>query len=282
MDWLHLTVDESVFVREWARVGPMSFLFRAQWPAAGRDGRPDSRMVCQSHRQAALFIAHAVFGVPRTHETLLGDLTVRVNPEHALPTGEPLPLDLEIVCREGGRGGRVLTGLHAETTIRHDGVVIAVIATEFSWVSPAVYRRLRGGRGRFDADDVPPLTPVPAASVGRADPAEVTLAQADGPGRFLLRCDFADTGLFDHPTDHVPGLVLAEAAEQAAYAVTGGRLVPDELSHTFLNYVEFDEPCLIEAAEVPSGRPGVTAVEVTARQGDEVTFRSVLSGSVAP
>jgi hypothetical protein len=278
MDWLHLTVEESVLVREWVRVGPMSFRFRAQWPT-GHGGRPASRLACQTHRQAGLFIAHSAFGVPRTHETLLSDLSLSVNPDHTLPGGETVPLDLEVTCRGGGRGGRVLTGLHVETTIRHHGVVIGMVSAKFSWISPGVYGRMRGGRCRFTADDIPVLAPVPPRSVGRAEPTEVTLAPADGPGRYLLRCDFADTTLFDHPTDHVPGMVLAEAAEQAAYAVTGGRCVPDEMASAFLRYVEFDEPCLIEAVERPSGRPGVTEVEVTARHSDEVAFRAVLSGT---
>jgi len=280
MDLLHLTVDESVLVHEWARVGPMSFRFRAQWPA-GPGGRAASRLACQSHRQAGLFIAHSAFGVPRTHETLLSGLTLRRTPGYSLPEGEPIPLELEVTCREGGRGGRVLTGLQVETTIRHRGVVIAVATAEFSWISPGVYDRMRGGRRRFVAADLTAPAPLPPRSVGRAAEAEVTLATAGGPGRYLLRCDLADTTLFDHPTDHVPGLVLVEAAEQAAYAATGERLVPEESTCTFLRYVEFDQPCLIEAAERPSGRAGITEVEVTARHGDDVAFRAVLSGSAA-
>ncbi|MFD0381589.1 AfsA-related hotdog domain-containing protein [Streptomyces stramineus] len=42
------------------------------------------------------------------------------------------------------------------------------------------------------------------------------------PRQWLLRHPFANTVLYDHPVDHVPGLVLIEAAHQAVRHLTQG------------------------------------------------------------
>ncbi|MGW3647934.1 AfsA-related hotdog domain-containing protein [Streptomyces sp. NPDC000878] len=86
------------------------------------------------------------------------------------------------------------------------------------------------------------------------DPGNVLLAAPTRTGenrwanRWELRVDTGHPILFDHLVDHVPGMLLIEAARQAARAATGR---PDALllglDGSFARYAELDAPCWIEA-----------------------------------
>ncbi|MEV6618691.1 AfsA-related hotdog domain-containing protein [Streptomyces sp. NPDC051051] len=76
--------------------------------------------------------------------------------------------------------------------------------------------------------------------------------------------------MFDHPVDHVPGLALLEAADQAARALLSpASLAPTAIEATYWRYVEFDQPCRIEAESL--AEPG--SVRVTGVQEGEPAFR---------
>ncbi|MCZ0971672.1 AfsA-related hotdog domain-containing protein [Streptomyces albulus] len=53
--------------------------------------------------------------------------------------------------------------------------------------------------------------------------------------------------LFDHPVDHVPGMLMVEAARQAARAVAPHWSLPVALDCSFARYAELDAPCWVGA-----------------------------------
>ncbi|WP_079188849.1 ScbA/BarX family gamma-butyrolactone biosynthesis protein [Streptomyces kebangsaanensis] len=284
IDRLHLTHRSSVHLTHWARTGPAEFRFTAAWPEA-RGGRapvrtvhagPDPMLVTATHRQAGLLIAHSAYAVPRTDATLLQRLNLTVDPDQPLPAHGPVALDVVARCAETGRRRGTPAGLRIETEIRHAGAPLARVDSDFSWMSRAVYRRLRGDKADAVWDVVPPQ-PVDPASVGRATTRDVLLAPA-APGRWQLRNETRNLLLFDHRVDHVPGLVLVEAAQQAARALAGPGFQPVSAANAFENYVELDEPCLIEATARPVDGSGAVTVDVVGRQAGQVCFRSAVSG----
>nr|WP_238420011.1 ScbA/BarX family gamma-butyrolactone biosynthesis protein [Streptomyces taklimakanensis] len=289
MDHLHLTHRSSVHLRRWTRTGPAEFRFTAVWPDA-RGGRapvparhagPDPMLVAATYRQAGLLIAHSAYAVPRANETLLQNLNLTVDPDRPLPAHGPVALDVLARCAELGRRGGAPTGLHIEAEIRHaDGALLARIDSDFSWMSRAVYRRLRGDKADAAWDPTPPPEPVDPASVGRATARDVLLAPA-APGRWRLRNETRNPLLFDHRVDHVPGLVLVEAVQQAARALAGPGFRPVSAANTFDNYVELDAPCLVEATARPADGGGTVIVDVVGRQTGRVCFRGTVSGRPA-
>ncbi|HET6856021.1 MAG TPA: AfsA-related hotdog domain-containing protein, partial [Streptomyces sp.] len=120
--------------------------------------------------------------------------------------------------------------------------------------------------------------PAPAHLVGRASASDIVLAPTDRPDRWQLRVDVSNTGLYDHPVDHVPGLVLIEAAYQAAHALTGPHAaLPRTVTTAYDQYIEFGEPCWIEAAVTSTAEPGRDVIEVTGSQGGRTAFRMTLA-----
>ncbi|MFD4582299.1 ScbA/BarX family gamma-butyrolactone biosynthesis protein [Streptomyces sp. NPDC058423] len=284
MDHLHLTHRSSLHLTRWARTGPAEFRFGAVWPEAhggrapvsGTLSGPAPMLVAATYRQAGLLIAHSAYGVPRTSETLLQNLNLTVDPARPLPAHGPVALDVLARCTvTGHRGGRP-AGLHIEAEILHAGGLLARIDSEFSWMSRAVYRRLRGAKVDAPWNTTPAPEPVPPASVGRATAQDVLLAPVS-QGRWRLRNETRNLLLFDHRVDHVPGLVLVEAAQQAARALAGPGFVPLSATNAFASYVELDAPCLVEATAPPAHRGRVT-VDVTGRQDGRICFRSTVSG----
>lgn len=162
--------------------------------------------------------------------------------------------------------------LTARVRATRNGLPLGTAHIGYTAYPPALYDRLRGARADARAAFARALPPGPAvdpALVGRTDARDVTLAPDScagpdtgaGPGgtprRWTLRSDTSHRVLFDHPHDHVPGMVLLEAVIQAAHADAAPRpAVPVELDTVFHRYVEFDLPCAIVTDDPVTDDPG--------------------------
>ena len=73
--------------------------------------------------------------------------------------------------------------------------------------------------------------------------------------------------IFEHPTDHVPGMALLEAMRQAARCLLfPARLLPIGLASSFTRFVEFDSPCLVRAGLQTAGLDGESIIRVDLEQ----------------
>ncbi|MET9558475.1 ScbA/BarX family gamma-butyrolactone biosynthesis protein [Streptomyces sp. NPDC006645] len=275
-EFTHLSHADSILIKDARRNGADRFTLTVQWPSVGGPGRYDTRILAQTLRQTALFTAHAEYGVPTSHQTLLNRLDFDVIPT-ALDGG-PQILDVDITVTKGH--SRQPNALRINFRIHRDGVTVATAESDFSSISPGAYRRIRGGHATFDwASWAVPL-PVPHEAVGRADAIEVSLSPGNRPGRWRLRNEPAHTLLFDHPVDHVPGLALLEAAQQAAHALLTPAGAPETTRAriTYERYVEFDAPCWLNAEVVTTGDSDHTTIHVTGSQNNAPAFHVKLNG----
>ncbi|WP_329486489.1 A-factor biosynthesis protein [Kitasatospora sp. NBC_01246] len=277
--YAHLRRGTSVLVTGWERLGADEFGVGVRWPAV-QVGLPyDPRILAQTIRQSGLVVAHAEYGVPLTHQTVLSTLDYTIDPDFRVPRGRSARLDVRVTVAGAVRNRRPVSSLRMGILIRCDGVVAARADSEFGWISPAAYRRVRGNGLGVGWGAWPLPEPIAADLVARPRASDVALAPGDRPHRWLLRNDIDNHLLFDHPVDHVPGLALLEAAAQAAQALRGrSSFLPLRVATSFRRYVEFDRPCWIEAEETPAGHPARCAVRVTGTQGGEPAFRVEFNG----
>ncbi|MFG2222336.1 ScbA/BarX family gamma-butyrolactone biosynthesis protein [Streptomyces sp. NPDC048644] len=290
-EFLHLRFDESVLLTGWRRLADMEFTLTARWPgftatATGDGVRHDPQVVARTIRQAGLLLAHGEFGAPMDHAVLLRTFDFTVEADYQPPQDAPIDVTLHVSCAEMGRRGKRLTGLHLHMDIRSfDGVLIGTGATDFEWIDPRVYRRLRDTHAAAVSEQPPLAEPVAPGLVGRHREDEVAIAPTADPRRWQLRCDFSNTILYDHPVDHVPGLVMIEAAHQAAQLLEAGgapgTFHPTSARTSFDHYVEFDAPCWIEAKvdDDGAGAESGVRVSVTGHQGDSLVFTTELIGA---
>ncbi|MFF1648591.1 ScbA/BarX family gamma-butyrolactone biosynthesis protein [Streptomyces sp. NPDC058240] len=283
---VHRSAVAEVMLTDWERVDDTHFVISAQWPRSHSfftpvaDGYHDPLIGCETLRQIGILLGHAEFGVPFGHQFLVWDLDIAVCPEHLRMGYEPAALSIDVDCTQISRRGRNLSGLRFEAVFHRDGNVVASGGGSFSCMAPAVYRRVRGehtpGGNWYQ---LPLISPAAPQSVGRMSPMDVVLSPTNEPNRWQLRVDTRHPVLFEHAVDHVPGMVLIEAARQATAAALGrSSYLPLGIANEFKRYVELDSPCVIEASLLPGTASGdEQSVLVTAHQDGELVFNSTVT-----
>ncbi|MEU8580513.1 ScbA/BarX family gamma-butyrolactone biosynthesis protein [Streptomyces abikoensis] len=289
-EYVHRAAVAEVLLTGWRKVEANRFRVWAQWPRGHsffsplRGVQHDPMLVAETVRQIGSLLAHAEFDVPLGFQFLMWHLDYSLRPRHTALESTPAELVLDVECSEIRRKGRSFGGMRYDVVIRRDGAVAATGSASYTCTSPEVYRRLRGDR----IPGTPPVlgAPVRPRRVGRRSPFDVVLAEEDSPGaaRWRLRADGRHPVLFDHPVDHVPGMVLLEAARQAAAVLSPDPVIlPTELTSSFHRYAELDSPIWIEATRetAAGGRNGPATTVVRGHQDDELLFTCALT-SIRP
>ncbi|MCT9075567.1 ScbA/BarX family gamma-butyrolactone biosynthesis protein [Streptomyces fulvoviolaceus] len=270
---VHRAAVAETFLTGWTRTAADRFTVVAQWPRAHQlHVSPDRSayeplLVAETVRQCGALLAHAEYDAPLGHHFVLQELRVDTRPEHLAVGTAPAEPVLDITVGDvRTRAGRPV-GIGYDAAVRLGGERVATGRIAITWTNGSVYRRLRAGRTPATVTVVPLPPGLPAEAVGRALAADVVLAPAGRPDRWQLRVDTAHPVFFDHPLDHVPGMLLLEAVRQAVRARSGGRRSAVSFRTAFVQYAELDRPTWLEM----SGEDG-TDVQVVARQGESSVF----------
>lgn len=286
---MHRPNTSDVFLSDWEKTGIDRFSVMLRWPKDHAfhtmlHGLDSPTLIAEAIRQAGMLIAHAEYGVPVGHHFLMSHLDYTIEPE-LLDSGDHTPVRIEVTCTDVRLRGTRLSAMTCHMSFVRDGRVIATGEGSLTCIAPAAYRRLRG-----EYADATPFLPVPdpvhPALVGRTDPDDVLLAPTKDPSRWILRAPTANKTLFARANDHIPGMVLLEAAHQAVFALAGSiRLYPTSLRLGFDRYAEFDTHCLIEAQPVSKMRPEALSggddticLSITGHQAGRRIFHALLEG----
>ncbi|KUN32396.1 gamma-butyrolactone biosynthesis enzyme [Streptomyces corchorusii] len=291
----------EVLVTDWHPVTDRTHAVTVEWPAhhpfyTTSPQRHGLLFFIESVRQALSVASHLGLGVPRGYRMGWERLTCTASPE-ALATGpDPSVVQLTITHDDVVRRKSGVCRLTARVQATRNGLPLGTVQIGYTAYPPALYDRLRGARADAQAAFARALPPGPAvepALVGRTDAHDVTLAPetsagpdtAAGPGgtprRWALRSDTGHRVLFDHPHDHIPGMVLLEAVIQAAHADAAPRpVVPVELDTVFHRYVEFDLPCAIVTEDTGTDEPGRQRRRISGVQDGQTAFTTLITGIV--
>lgn len=268
--FVHRSAIAEVFLTGWRRCDDHRMQVDAQWPRSHSFHRPDASgrhdplLAAETIRQTALLISHAAYGVPFDRHFLLKHFDLDLVNGPPVVGATATEVELEVSCTDVRERDGVLSSMDLHVAITGDGVPLGTGRFGLSCVSPKVYRRLRGDHAH-SAARLPLRPPVPGPEVDRTADHDVVLSRGTD-GKWALRTDESHPVLFDHPVDHVPGMVLLEAARQAAFARSGARLVG--FRSTFTKFVELDAPCVIDAIPIAPH-----TLLVRAEQHGEVRFR---------
>ncbi|MEV8594358.1 ScbA/BarX family gamma-butyrolactone biosynthesis protein [Streptomyces sp. NPDC052012] len=296
----HRPRASDVFPAEWVRLTGTRFRVTAHWPddhsffGAVDDRHQDPMIVGETLRQTSMALAHAEFGAPADTHFVMWDLEVATDPSALRRADAAEPVTIDVVCSEIRRRGRGLSSMRTTMEFHRAGRLVARGTGSTGCTSPAAYRRLRARQLAAQHAPVPLLPPVSPELVGRTRAEDVVLAPADSPeahpdgtdadrshhpATWLLRANTAHPVLFARPNDHVPGMVLFEAARQAATAASGRRpFLPYDMSASFSRYAELHSPCRIEAEVLEKGEDEMT-VRVYGHQDGETVFTAVLAAA---
>ncbi|GAA3062079.1 ScbA/BarX family gamma-butyrolactone biosynthesis protein [Streptomyces glomeratus] len=275
--WVHRISVAEVLLTDVRRCGPLSFCAAAAWTRShpsfprGRDDRHSPWMLVETLRQLGICIPLRHFDVPPTARFLIGDVAYELDPaaEPRAPHGAS-----EITCLASvgevrtDRSGTTVTGLRMRVVFLAGDRAFARAAGGARFLDAARYAALRSGA----------VTAMAASRRPRPEPALLGLESAsdlvislEGGEVLLDPADPRHPFLFDHGTDHVPGMAVLEAARQAVALRSGGRLIrPLSCRMTALRFTEHAPPAVIHCAEY--GR----SVLFHCHQGAERTARGML------
>ncbi|EDY55971.1 conserved hypothetical protein [Streptomyces sviceus ATCC 29083] len=282
----HRPDPEDRFPVDWLRLSEHRFLVSVNWPAAHRffaplpDGRQDPLLVAETTRQATMMLAHAEFGVPIGDQFVMRELGYRIETPDFTVDNASGAIEVVVECSDVQlRAGR-LVGMRVDLRFQRLDQVLATSMGILVCTSARVYRRLRGERMSAPSRPVPLLAAVTPHETGRVDRKDVVLALSKHRPGWRLRLDTTHPTLFARPNDHVPGMVLLEAARQAATALTPGHdFHPVSMRISFDKYCELTEPCWILARHDVCPEQGAV-LRVQGVQQEEPVFTAILGGAV--
>lgn len=291
-EYVHRAALAEVFLTDCEKTGESTFVLTGQWPRAHTffttsDGRHhDHLLACETFRQTGIYLAHAEFGVPLGHNFVMQDMTVTTHPEHMVIGSTPTNLTLNTTITRVGRSPNFTIGL---TIVNQHHHTIATCYGHFTCISPAAYRRLRAANPTnphatnptdhtLEALEHTPIHQDPT-TYGRVHTRDLVLAPTHEPHRYRLNPDPTHPILFDHDGDHIPGMVLIEAARQATHPHPPTTHLTH--SHTeWHHYVELNTPCHITTTPptttiTPTGH--TTTQTVTSHQNNHATHTTTLT-----
>ncbi|MFJ6700850.1 ScbA/BarX family gamma-butyrolactone biosynthesis protein [Streptomyces sp. NPDC091272] len=284
-EYVHKRNAAEVLLSGWTQTRANEFVVTALWPRVHPlyclgHGLYDPMLFAETVRQCIPLLSHAGYQVPVGHHLIWQHLTFEVDPSAMYIDERPGAVTLHLTCSDVTvRSGR-LAALTMRVTALRDGIPMGTAEARFSSHSPAIYRRLRAGSGEgaptaAASGALPGISPDQA---GRVSAGDVVLAETGVQDRWLLRSDTTHPLFFDHPVDHVPGMLLLEAARQAAHAQAWPLpLYPYRLASTFFQYVEFNSDCHITASPLPAGHGALPGISMTAEQGGVTAFTSTVT-----
>ncbi|MEO7261849.1 MAG: ScbA/BarX family gamma-butyrolactone biosynthesis protein [Jatrophihabitantaceae bacterium] len=228
---VHRDSIAEVLLTDLLPLSDTKFLVAAQWPRSHRvyrpdhNGRHDPMLILESIRQSGLAVSHFAFGVGFDQQSLMRDVSFvldqRTEPRALLSATK---LAITVSCQNMiMRAGR-LRGMTIELSFAADELPFATGGGTIRWISAQSYAALRARGGtRLDWDQLRWSSVIPPRSVSpiRA-PADVLITAESSPGnRRRLVVPLDHPVYFDHPLDHAPGMLLIDAAWQAAVEQRG-------------------------------------------------------------
>lgn len=289
--YVHKAAQHEVLLTGLEILDEDRFAVSAQWSRShsfydASHGRHDPLLVAETVRQAVPLLSHLGYDAPLGHRQIWDHLTWTVDPAALVCGNAPAEIGMRIRCSDIVRRGTRLGALSMDVELTCDDRPLGSASTRFANQAPEVYARLRGPYA--DLGYALSRAPKPGASVkpvyvGRDRARDVVLTATDRPDRFELRIDLGHPVLFDHPVDHTPGMLLLEAARQAAHAaaypwsplITG-------MDIQFNQYVEYDAPCWIDVEILPSQLPNHISSRVTAVQNSVAVFCATVTALRGP
>lgn len=261
------------------REGPAGgFRAAACWPyphttfPADGTGRHSPLLVVETLRQLGIYLPLRWFGVPPATRMIIDDLRFALDPEQepaALAGQTEISCAIRVTDPRRRRDGS-LAALRLEVAFRAGGRLFAQAGGGARFLPEEKYAAVRGDRlGARQPPAGSGVRPVPAV-LGVARAADVVVAREAG-GLTIDPADPRHPFFFDHASDHVPGMVLLEAARQSAAEATGGRLLrPVSAVMAAVRFTEYAPAPRIDAA----AHHRTCAFRI--RQGGAVTAYGVL------
>jgi hypothetical protein len=273
---VHKAAHAEVLVTDVELLAPDTYAVASQWPRLHacfqprQDTSPSPLLFIETLRQAGIYITHRYLGVPLGYHFVFKSISASClsTPPHPVRGHNRTVVLVIRVC--ASRGGTRFSGARLEIEAWSGAQHFATAIATYNCLSPAAYSRVR----------TPPA--------GARPPAERTTNPSYPDGhldhqlrsdthRSMLAVDVEDPTFFDHPVDHLPGMLLIDAALRAAGVNDPRRW--DRLLGLDLSFQRFAELNTPTAVTARGARPHV---EVEISQDGTVAASGVVTFAPEP
>ena len=280
---VHRASVSEVFLTDALSVDSRSFVVGAQLPRGhsfyndGPSGRYDLMLLSEALRQAAVYTAHTAYEVPLGNAFIFRKLDLQITDTDALVIGDrpgQASMLLEVNYRRSSSDRP--SSMRFDTQVSIEGRPVCSGRGSLAFVPQTLYLGLRAASrgaknlpampllpGACSAGSAPALAGrLPPEYVGRWSSSNVVLGagvvESADQLRFPVLVDTAHPVLFDHPLDHVPGMLTLEAARQAGIVAAArlrglptSELVLTRCVADMTDFAELDAPLHVTATPGP-------------------------------
>ncbi|MER5199874.1 ScbA/BarX family gamma-butyrolactone biosynthesis protein [Streptomyces sp. NPDC002755] len=288
---VHKTADREVLLSAARPLGEDRFAVWARWPHdhllhhRAADGTRDSLVIVETMRQAGICLSHRFHGVPADHAFVLHGFDFHLDAP-LRDSGDGADVFFDVALRRVPGSPRRFR-LTSEADLLVDGRTVGHASMRWDALPPAQYALVRSrsaaAAAPFDVTDLTVEARVLSpAAVGRDRGDAVLLASlGDASAGWQLRPDTGHPALFDHGSDHVPGMVIVEGFRQAVLVRAAqdapGAWAINSLQTSFLSFGELGQPVTITAEPVDAG-----TYLLAARQGTRTLATALAAGAASP
>lgn len=230
---VHRAAVSEVFLTGGLPCSDLHFQCSAQLPRAHRyfsdhthpQSHYDMLLLLEVFRQASIYIAHAFLNVSMQDKFIYLDSDTRLLQRSALLMRDcPATALVDVkVVDEYVRNG-VRAGVTLDMSLLIQGEAAAHKRMGIRWMDEASWKRMRAKAMHKVIVNADPQIQRPAPAqpslVGRAYAGNVVVGahiqEQDGALTVPVIVDQGNAGIFDHPLDHIPGMLLLEAFRQTA------------------------------------------------------------------
>jgi len=262
-DLVHRKSIAEVLLTDGHALGEGRYLLAAQWSRShttfrpGSGDRHDPLLIAETLRQSCLYLCRRFLGVPATSRSVIKTIGFRLDPATEPVVGYGAT---DVTCRARVYDVRRVEGLPHPVALSLR-LELAAGDAEFGSAEGRAriltedeYSGLRGTRAGALPAPGEDIRRLPPADVSAAAPGGVMIAR-DGTGPLRVApADLHHPLFFDHPSDHIPGMVLLEAARQAACLTSGdtsARLTGCRM--TASRFTDWDPPAYVACEPVGEG-----------------------------
>jgi hypothetical protein len=271
---VHRTALSEVFLASAHEMDRDIFAVDGQWPRRHfyydvNTGRVDPVLVAETLRQATIFVAHSFYDVPLQQRFLMDGIRFDLLATHVAPS--LTSQDIRMVVRVDGvrRNASGVAALRTHVEFFADGTAFARGQGDLQLVSPRVYDRMRSNHSMS-----PQFAPAGSRVSGLAFARGAEIIPVNGSteqqtSSWTTNIDASHPVFFDHPVDHLPGMLVLELMRQVARSATG--CVDCEIvsfNGQFSRFVELDKIVRLELGEVTQMSDEAWSLSVTVVQSE--------------
>lgn len=270
---VHRRAVSEVLLTDWRRTGADAFVCAAQWSRSHsfyrvRNGRHDPLLLAETIRQVGLLLCHEAYQVPSEHRFLMDRMAYDADLDGLWAGAAPAEIVVVVRAQELRRRTRSASALRLDVEFLRDDAPFGWGAGWVHCIGPLMYQRIRSPQCPQATARQQQPPPVPPAEIGLHEADDVVLGQCWQPGEWPLRILTEHPVLFDHPLDHVPGMLGLEGMRQASRAVLGWPdAQPTTCDITFSRFIELDEPSCVRATVQQRSAASARVLMVLAQTG---------------